>query len=121
MKFDKLVNVILEGKSYIGEIYSFKQLPDSEDYGYAIYPDGSFDIVGDVYEHEVMLKKRGFKSYKSFFSKGGVRMSYDYFDSMYYIDAWTKQSNSRRALNTAKDIAKFYNIDYKIEPLEEEN
>ena len=119
MKFDEIVNMILEGKSYIGEIYSFKQLPDSEDYGYAIYPDGSLDIVSNVYEHEAMLKKRGFKSYKSFFKKGGVRMSYDYFDKVYYINAWITQSNSRKALKLAKDIAKFYNIGYEIDPLEE--
>jgi hypothetical protein len=116
-------------------INSFEELPAIQPYGFWISPLGKIYSVGTM-EHHIVAKNiiehfepnlkeiyenDPLKSFSEFLiSKGFLRLNleYDfcYIDNIYYPEGTTdttKVKPTRIADTTAKDIAKYYNMEFK--------
>lgn len=113
MKFNVLVNLIIEE---IGEYTKFDKLPDRMPYGFLVYPDGSIDEISTIGEHDSMAIDRGYKDLDHFFQKGGAHLAYNPDDRTIYILVDRRSTRSRKPLELAKDIARWYNKSFKVEP-----
>lgn len=113
MKFDDLVNLILEG---IGEHTKFEKLPDRMPYGFLVYPDGSIDEVSGIGGHDEMVIGRGYRDLDNFFQKGGVHLVYNPEDRTMYILVDRRSTRSRKPLELAKDVARWYNKKFYVAP-----
>ena len=107
----------------LGDITSFEGLPDNIPYGFCVYSDGSVDVVVGVIkggkDHETVFREKGIEDYEEYYSEGCARVAYSHYDDIVMIQADTLITSSGRAIKTAKDIAKWYQKDYKFEELED--
>lgn len=112
MKFNNLMHVMLEA---LGEYAKFNELPDRMPYGFVVYPDASMDEVSGMGGHDDVVKARGFNDLDHFFQKGGAHLAYNPDDGTMYILADARSTRSRKPLQLAKDVARWYNKKFKVE------
>ena len=112
MNFCNTFNLLLEK---LGEYAKFSQLPDKMPYGFVVHPDASMDDIMGMGGHEDMVLSHGYRDLDQFLRHCGVHVAYNAEDKTVYMLADLTSTKCRKALKTAKDIARWYNKRYKVE------
>ncbi len=89
---------------------SFIFLPETQPYGFVIWPDGTFKPVKSMYKHADVAG--GEKQLDNIIKSGGMRVSQPIGDD--YFGDVLRSSLTAKAKKTALDIANFYNVELML-------